>query len=199
MTAGAVRRTLRSAAGALLLTLFACTQTAPVQRPTHRGEQVGPLPGAPEEEPFVEATAVPPAYPRDKDLIEINLRGVTTNRFFVDGATLTVSPDKVVRFVLVIRTAEGANNVRFSGLHCSEKEWKDYAFARADHTWAVVRDPQWQPVLSPRINNYQDTLYKDYFCTSGVVASGTVGNAEKLVERLKHPPQPDDRVPRYQQ
>ena len=190
----------RFGAGAsLLLILLGCAPSAPVERPTHRGEQVGPFPGAPEEQPFVEATIAPPAYPRDQDLIEFGLRGVTTNRFFVDGTTLSVAPDKVVRFVLVIRTPEGVNNVRFAGLRCTDKEWKDYAFGRSDHTWIVARDAQWQPVLSPRINNYQGTLYKDYFCTSGVVASGTAGDAEKLVERLKHPPKPDDRVPRVEQ
>lgn len=199
MTAGASCRAPRLGTAALLcLALLGCTQTAPVQRPTHRGEQVGAFPGAPEEGPFVEASITPPAYPRDQDLIELDLRGVTTNRFFVDSASLSVAQDKVVRFILVIRTAEGANNVRFAGLRCSEREWKDYAFARSDHTWALAHDPQWQPVQSPRINNYQATLYKDYFCTSGVVASGTAGDTEKLVERLKHPPKPDQRVPRIQ-
>jgi tetratricopeptide (TPR) repeat protein len=59
---------------------------------------------------------------------------------------LTVDPDKIVRFVLLIRTPGGVNNVRFSGLRCNTREWKDYALARADHTWLLDKDPSWERV-----------------------------------------------------
>jgi len=196
MTRGWTRKALLLGAAALLVTLLGCGETTPVQKPSQRGMPTGPLPGAPEEQPFVEAGVPPPAYPRDRDLIPFEIRGDTTNRFLIDGSTLSVTEDGVVHFVLVIRTADGVDNVRFAGLRCSEREWKDYAFARVDHTWVAVRDPQWQPVHTLRLNDYQGTLYKDYFCTSGAVSSGPAGSVAKLVDRLKHPPKPDQRVPR---
>jgi hypothetical protein len=69
-----------------------------------RGQQQGRLPGVPEEKPFVEAEIAPPPYPSDSTLIEFTPTGQTSNRFYIDGSSLTVDPDKIVRFVLLIRT-----------------------------------------------------------------------------------------------
>ena len=161
-----------------------------------RGSNEPPLRGAPEQKPFVEADVAPPAYPVDSKLIELQLRGQTTNRFFIDGSTLEVGPDRVIRFVLVIRTIDDVRNVSFAGLRCSDREWKDYAFARSDHTWVREQNAQWRRIQNRIINDYQGTLYKDYFCEGGVFSTEPVGNSKKLVKLLKNPPKQDTRVNR---
>jgi hypothetical protein len=80
-------------------------------------------------------------------------------------------------------------------VRCTDRQWKDYAFARGDHTWALAADAQWRPIQDLTFNDYQQTLYKDYFCASGAVWSGPSGDASKLVKLLRSPPQPDPRVP----
>jgi hypothetical protein len=198
MTSGGPRLAGWRRAGAVaLLALSGCSNvpTEPVRGTPMRGQQQGRLPGVPEEKPFVEADIAPPPYPADSTLIEFALSGQTSNRFYIDGSSLTVDQDKVVRFILVIRTPGDVNNVRFSGLRCSTREWKDYAIARADHTWVLDKDPSWQWIQNTNFNNYQRTLYHDFFCINGVVSSGPVGDAKKLVKLLKNPPRRDPRVP----
>jgi hypothetical protein len=99
---------------------------------------------------------------------------------------------------LVIRTVEGGKNVRYSGLRCDEREWKDYAHARDDHTWAPDKDASWRPIQDLKLNAYQHTLYTDYFCVGGVMSTRPAGSSEKLVRLLRHPPQQDTRVPNKQ-
>jgi hypothetical protein len=190
----------RGAGAVVLLLLVGCSHapTEPVRGTQQRGQQVGPLHGAPQVESFVELNLAPPPYPTDSNLIEFKLRGLTTNRFFIDGSSLTVEKDRVVRFVLVIRTIENVKNVSFSGLRCSDREWKDYAFARDDRTWVPDKDASWRRIQDLNFNAYQRTLYEDYFCVGGVLSTEPVGDAVKLVKLLKNPTQPDPRVPRRQ-
>jgi hypothetical protein len=202
MSSGFPPRTSWRGAGALaLLMLFGCANvpTEPVRGASQRGQQQEPLHGVQEEQPFVELNLAPPPYPADSNLLEFKLRGMTTNRFFVDGSSLTVAKDKVIRFVLVIRTLEGGLSVRFSGLRCDDREWKDYAYARDDRTWAPDKNASWRPIQSLKFNAYQKTLYQDYFCIGGVMSTHPAGDSEKLVRLLRHPPQQDTRVPQRTQ
>ncbi len=158
-----------------------------------RGAEINNFPDEPE---WRESAATPPPYPRDRDLVEFRLSGLTGNRFFVDTSSLTVGEDEVVRFVLVAQAAGNANNVSFSAIRCETQEWKDYAFGTREQTWRVVADAQWRPIQELTRNNYQYTLFKEYFCYGGVMSGGPAGDAKRLVYNLKHPLVPDNRVPR---
>jgi hypothetical protein len=149
-----------------------------------------------EEGPWREAEVALPAFPKASDLIEFRLRNRTTSRFFVDGSTLTVDPDRVVRFSLVIRSSEGVDNVRFSGLKCRGREWKDYAYGRPDGTWAPTRNAQWKSIPELEFNDYQRSLAEGYVCTEGLFSGGPAGSAKFIVRTLKSPPKFDTQVGR---
>jgi CNP1-like family len=185
-----------AAAAVLLAAAVGCSSrpTEPVKDASMRGTNEPPLTGVPTVKPFVEADVAPPGYPAEANLIEFWLRGQTTNRFFIDGSTLDIGPDRVIRFVLVIRTIEDVRNVRFAGLRCGDRQWKDYAFARSDRTWTRAENAQWRSIENLIVNDYQATLYKDYFCAGGVFSSEPVGDRKKLVKLLKNPPKQDPRV-----
>lgn len=154
------------------------------------------LPVAPDEEWRESAAVAPPPYPQDGNLIEFDPGGTTTNRFYVDGSSLTVGEDEVVRFVLVIETMGKTRNVRYAGLRCETREWKTYAFSDAGRGWRVDQGAQWQRVEDKNRNNYQYALAKDYFCFGGVTSGGPLGDAKALVRNLKYPLVQDNRTPR---
>jgi hypothetical protein len=192
------RRRSRILAAAALLGMSGASVNAAAENPG-RGDQ-GPMHGAPEEQQDVkELQVAPPAYPRDSNLVEFKLRGQTANRFSIDTSTLSVGKDRVIRFVLVIRTPSGEKNVRFSGLRCNEREWKDYAFAGDDRNWRVDERAEWKRMQELSYNNYQSTLHKDFFCIGGGSLLGTepAGDAQKLAKLLKKPMREDPRVNTY--
>jgi hypothetical protein len=198
MTATAVPRMTtaprRRAAALAALALFAVGLVGPADAVRRRDQD--PIHGAPEEEPFREADVVPPPYPADAGLIEFTVTGRTQNRFYVDGPSLSVGPDKVIRFVLAVRTPSKVNNVSFSAVRCDTREWKDYAYARPDKTWARDERAKWRPIQARGFNNYQHTLFKEFFCYGGVASGGPLGSAETIVRNLKHPAPQDNTVPR---
>lgn len=161
---------------------------------TYRGDS-GPNKVPDEGGPWKEAEVALPPYPRNQNLIRFEPTGQTTNRFYVDGSSLTVDPDKVIRFVLVIRSADDANNASYAGMNCKTGEWKEYAYGYDGKRWEAARDPQWRRIQNQRINNYQHTLAVEFFCTSGLFSGGPIGSAKAIVRNLKTPPPTDNRVP----
>jgi hypothetical protein len=187
---------------ALVFVLAACIlagamgcggQRGEAPKVSRRGDS-GPIP-MPEEPAWKEGEITLPPYPRDQDLIPFEPTGQTTNRFYVDGSALTVDPDRVVRFPLVIRSAEGTRTVSYSGVNCKPGEWKDYAYGLDGNRWERVADPNWRQIRNLSFNNHQYTLAAEFLCYGGVMSGGPRGDAKSIVRRLRHPPAPESRVP----
>lgn len=149
-----------------------------------------------EEDPFYKApwkeTVVSmPAYPKDENLIPFYVAAVATNRFYIDGSTLSLDEDGVVRYVMVVRTSGGATNVTYEGLRCETSEYKVYGLGRSDGTWARSRSNDWKPVKNELVNRYRAELTMNYLCV--VNAPRT---AKEAVRVLKNPPKLDAPVDR---
>lgn len=137
-----------------------------------------------EEKIWVEQDAKPPSYPEEQSLIEFNAGAATSNRHYIDGSTLSVGKDGVVRYVVVVRSAGGATNVNFEGIRCSSRERKLYAFGRSDSTWATSRTQSWQPI---RQDSYQAILSREYFCPGRLA----ILKAEEGVDALRRGGHPE--------
>lgn len=110
-----------------------------------------------------------PAAPRQENLLPFYVSAATSNRFFVDGSTLTVGADGVVRYVLVVLSAEGGRNVTYEGMRCEARERRIYASGRLDGTWSKARKNEWVRVQDAYANRYHAALFLDYFCPGGVI------------------------------
>lgn len=139
-----------------------------------------------EEKKWVELEAKFPDYPKAQNLIEFDVGAATSNRYYVDGSTLSVGEDGVVRYVVVVRTSGGATNVNFEGIRCRAKERKSYAFGRSDSTWGKSRTQEWQPI---RPGSYQAMLFKEYFCPK----NGVILKPEEGVDALRRGGHPEAR------
>lgn len=148
--------------GAVALALALATASA------HGGESLAlPNPvGDDEETPWTEIQAELPAYPETENLLPFTVGAVRDTRFFVDGTSLTLGADGVLRYTLVIVSAGGARNVSREGMRCATRERRSYAFGRSDKTWAKARNAKWVPVTGGSNNPYVD-LYTNYFCAIG--------------------------------
>lgn len=110
-----------------------------------------------------------PAAPRQENLLPFYVSAATSNRFFIDGSTLSVGSDGVVRYVLVVMSAEGGRNVTFEGMRCEARERRIYASGRLDGTWAKTRKNEWVRIQEAYANRHHAALFLDYFCPVGVI------------------------------
>jgi len=127
-----------------------------------------------------------PAAPLPENLLPLYVSAATDNDFFVDVVSLTVGPDGVVRYVLVIQSAGGARNVSFEGLRCETRERRVYALGRLDGTWSRSRNESWQRIRDVPANRHHAALFYDYFCPGGVIVLG-VDEARDALRRGGHP------------
>ena len=130
----------------------------------------------------------PPAFPVDDGLIEIYVSPVATNKYFIDPATLDPSKDGVVRYVMVVKTAGGATNVSFEGIHCAERKWKHYATGRNDRTWSKTQATrqEWRQIENKPLNPIHAILSRTLFCPMGLSIK-SVDEGRNALRMGKHP------------
>lgn len=120
----------------------------------------------PEKTPWKEETYQPPSFPKDDDLIEFYVSPAISAKFYIDQTSLSVGrKDKVVRYVMVVKTSGGATNISAEGIRCDTYEWRLYATGTAEGTWAKSRQTEWRKFKA--YNKQQVSLATYYFCPNG--------------------------------
>jgi len=105
-----------------------------------------------------------PAPPAESSLRQFFVSAASPNRFLIDESSLSVGEDGVVRYVLVVRTPGGAENVSFEGIRCASGERRIYAIGRPDGDWVAARRSEWEPISNNSYNRPRAALAFDYFC-----------------------------------
>jgi CNP1-like family len=131
-----------------------------------------------------ERMVAPPPLERSR-LVEVkqDFSASTDFRYFVDWGSVSAGEDRIVRYVLVSRGANGSESVTFEGIRCA-KEYRIYAVGRPDGSWGGAAG-EWRPI--PRSPNaIQPTLAGQYFCP-GRAAIRTSEEGQRAVRAGGHP------------
>ena len=135
-----------------------------------------------EDRPWREIEAKLPAYPRPENLVQIDAGATASSKYYVDTTSVSVDPDGVVRYSVVVRSAQGAENLSFEGIRCDTRERRLYAFGRRDGSWSKARSSRWERIEANLAQTrYQMTLYSDFFCPEGRIA----GDSQEVLDGLR--------------
>jgi hypothetical protein len=126
-----------------------------------------------------------PGFPRAGDLIEFAVSSAGTFTFFLDRASLSVSPDGVVRYTLLARSPSGVDNVSYEGIRCSTGEYRIYAIGHRDGTWSRREQP-WQRIEPKSVKRWHYVLQREYFCPRALPISSAAEGVDAL-RRGRHP------------
>jgi CNP1-like family len=129
-------------------------------------------PEEPEKPVWAEESIAFPDYPKDEDLVPVEM-AASSNQFFVDGKSLNLGADGVMRYTMVIRADGGALNVTYEGIRCETREKKLYGLGRKDGTWGSPRSAKWIAVTESGSRTYQSALMNDFFCPQKVSVKTT--------------------------
>jgi hypothetical protein len=153
------------------------------------GPKVRDVPDEEEGEPRAaqEAPLKLPPYPKEQDLLRFEVQPRTAFDYFVDGSSILVLEEGVVRFAVVVRTASAAN-VSYEGLRCITRERRTYARAGRDGSWIVAKDG-WVPVGPRATAGFRHELYWNYFCPGKRIIS----SSREGVDALRFGGHPDAR------
>ena len=100
----------------------------------------------------------------------------------LDPDSIQVGSDRVVRYLLRIRSSGGASNLFYEGLRCNTAEYRTYAYAGSADDWQRLRGSDWQALSSGGTSRYRQLLQRRYFCdpVTGVLP------ADEIVERIRY-------------
>ena len=124
----------------------------------------------------------PPAFSTSK-LVALDRGPTTSLNFGVDPATLAISKDGIVRYVIVASNASGAMNAMYEGIRCATGEFKTYARSTTVGKWNAVQDPQWRSMYDNMPSRHALVLARQGVCNGRAPAS----SVEAIVRKLKYP------------
>ncbi|WP_232834370.1 CNP1-like family protein [Rhodoferax ferrireducens] len=127
-------------------------------------------------------TPLPPAFNKDR-LISIEMPKYVSLRFGVDPATLTITPDGIVRYVVVASNATGSINAMYEGIRCATGEFKTYARYTASGQWSSVQNPQWQGLDDNLPSKHAMALARQGVCEG---RSTSASSATAIVHALQN-------------
>ena len=140
-----------------------------------------------------EAKVLLPQYPKPENYLPFEVSATTPFQFFVDAKSLSVGQDGVVRYTLIAKSTDGALNVSFEGMRCSDAKFRVYALGGTDNSWIEVRDSKWLPIRADLRNGQRTELFNYYFCPT----SGNITTADEGVRALRNGGNPRARIQGY--
>jgi hypothetical protein len=131
---------------------------------------------------FWEETEVKiPTAPPSKDLKPFYVSGTTQLNFALDAPSIVFGKDEVIRYVVVITTPSGAQQVSYEGIRCEKYEWRLYATMQKDGGWHKSANSRWQVIKNTGYNSYHAALVKDAFCDNAIPRR----SAKEIIPLLK--------------
>lgn len=121
----------------------------------------------------------PPAFDAGK-LLTFDVSVGSSLVFGVDPATLHVSDDGVVRYVMVATSASGARNVFYEGIRCTTAEFKTYA-RYTEGVWRKVEKPQWRSLSAGMPSRHALAFARAGACDNAAPAT----SVHEIVRQLK--------------
>lgn len=123
----------------------------------------------------------PPAFNKDK-LIPIEMPKYVSLRFGIDPATLTLTADGIVRYVVVAVNAGGSINAMYEGIRCATGEVKTYARYTSSGHWSLVPEPQWKKLNDKLPSKHAMALASQGVCDGPSTSASSVA---AIVRALK--------------
>jgi hypothetical protein len=133
---------------------------------------------------YEKPVAAPPLERSRLVEVKLDASANTDFRYYVDWGSVSAGEDRIVRYVLVARSASGAESVSFEGIRCQSREYRVYAVGKPEGGWAG-RASEWRAI--PRQwNSSQAALARHYFCP-GRAAIKTSEEGQRAVRDGGHP------------
>lgn len=140
-----------------------------------------------DQDPDWKEAQVPPAPPiRTSGLLPLDMGRTTALKFGVDPASLVISKDGVVRYVMVASSASGATNAMYEGIRCATGEFKTYARATTTGQWNEVQDPQWRSLYDNLPSKHALALAEQGVCNG----KSTALSVQAIIHRLQNSQSP---------
>jgi hypothetical protein len=130
-----------------------------------------------------EVPPAPPPFSTDH-LIPIDMPRFVGMEVGVDPASISVSADGVVHYVVVMRSKSGSQQASYEGIRCATDEVKTYAYFGGSLQWSLVTRPQWRDIHDNLPSKHALALARQGACANHIAWPATEIQ-RALVDRKK--------------
>jgi len=126
------------------------------------------------------AAPAPPKFSADH-LLALDMPPFVSLAFGIDPATISITPDGIVRYVVVARSQSGATTAFYEGILCARGEVKRYAHSQSDGSWKLEDKPAWRA-----LNDNQPSRHAMVFASQGACDGATAASSvADIVRKMK--------------
>jgi hypothetical protein len=130
-----------------------------------------------------ESEAPPPPAFSQEQLLPITMPSYVSLQLGLDPATLRITPDGIIRYVVVARSTTGSLNAMYEGIQCATWKVKTYARFATNGQWSLVTEPKWQDLADKLPSKHAIALARQGLCENGSIAASSVAS---IVQALKN-------------
>jgi hypothetical protein len=175
----------RHALALVVVCLLAACSSKPRDTDNKDWAQAGspPLPTVTaKDDEWKEGEVPPPPAFEEKKLLPIEMPPHFSLQYGIDPATITVSRDGIVRYVIVANNkAGGGTNAFYEGVRCETDEVKQYARFNQG-TWHQVSNAEWK-----RFNTLNSRYAKELASQALCRGHSARLSVREMVQQLKNP------------
>ncbi|MEY4100309.1 MAG: hypothetical protein RL300_1480 [Pseudomonadota bacterium] len=113
--------------------------------------------------------------------IAIDMPHYVSMKFGVDPATLSITPDGILRYVMVAVSPSGTVTAFYEGIRCATGEVKSYARTNAEGAWTLVKDSDWRGLNDRQPSKHALALAQQGACEG----SSSARSVADIVRRIK--------------
>jgi hypothetical protein len=138
---------------------------------------------APDDPDWKESEAPPPPAFSANKLLLLEMPSYVTVKFGIDPATVTISPDGIVRYVVVTRNTSGSVNAMYEGIRCATGEVKTYARANDEGVWSSVAEPKWLGLTDNLPSKHAWVFARQAACDGRATAANSTADIIKALKK----------------
>lgn len=109
------------------------------------------------------ATTMPLNPPKKSTLVPFYVTMTTSFKFAVDTDSILIGPDGVTRYIVVLTSPNGSQQVQYEGIRCDSYQWRLYGTFDNDK-WQENPLGTWKEIKRNIPNRYQAALASGAFC-----------------------------------
>jgi hypothetical protein len=119
-----------------------------------------------------------PAAPTNAKLLSFYQN--PNQEFFIDLASLSLADDDTLRYTLIANSGSGAKTTSYEAIRCQTGERKFFAFGRANGSWSLAQQANWEKIPSYGVNQHHHILQTEYLC----LGNGIAGSLSDIQSRF---------------
>jgi CNP1-like family len=135
------------------------------------------------DDPDWKESEVPPPPAFDlKRLVDVQVSLLSQLKWGIDPATVKITPDGIIRYVVVAQSSSGAVNAMYEGIRCNKAEFRRYARHNADSGWVKSTNPDWVSLRQSGMSQHPEALAKQGLC-DGAAPPSSVNEAIRRLNK----------------